>query len=73
MNLLIWAMLGGIAGWLASFFANTYRQYVMCLDVELMTAGALAGALLPMLNGCKRDFDVAAEPSLLIQFLSALQ
>ena len=73
MNLLMWAILGGIAGWLASFFANTYRQYVMCLDVELMTAGTLAGALLPMLNGYTRDFEAAAEPSLLILFLSALQ
>lgn len=73
MNILMWAMLGGIAGWLASFFANTYRQYVMCLDVELMTAGTFVGALLPVLNGGIRDFDAAAEPSLLVMFLSALQ
>ncbi len=73
MNLLIWVLLGGIVGWLASFFANAYRKYVMCLDVELMTAGTLLGALTPILSGGIRELGEAAESSLLVMFLTALE
>lgn len=73
MDLVIWAMLGGIIGWLASFFTKAHRKLVMCLDVELMTIGAVT-SVLPVLisSGTARADTVTTQSSLLILFLNAL-
>ena len=74
MDIVIWAMLGGIIGWLASFFTKAYQKLVMCLDVELMTIGAALSALPALIsNGAAQAGTATAQSSLLIMFLSALE
>ena len=73
MNILIWAMLGGIIGWLASFFAQRHQKLVMCLDLELMTIGTALGVLSALANSAAEDGAEAVQSSPLILFLSALE
>ncbi len=71
MDIIILAMLGGIVGWIGSFFAKAHQRQVMFVDVEMMTVGAVLGALLIVSIIVSGSADLAIS-SLLISFLSAL-
>ncbi|MES2535477.1 MAG: GlsB/YeaQ/YmgE family stress response membrane protein [Pseudomonadota bacterium] len=74
MNFLIWIVIGGVIGWLASLVMKTDAQQGMILNVVVGIVGALLGGwLLAPLFGTgtinQNDFSVA---SLFVSFLGAL-
>jgi uncharacterized membrane protein YeaQ/YmgE (transglycosylase-associated protein family) len=74
MNLIIWVVLGGILGWLASLVMKTDAQQGLILNVVVGIVGSfLGGFLLAPLFGTgtinQSDFSVG---SLLVSFLGAL-
>ena len=73
MNLIIWLVVGGILGWLASLVMKTDGQQGIILNVVVGIIGALiAGYLIAPLFGTgtinSNDFSVAG---LLVSFLGA--
>ena len=74
MNFLIWIVVGGVLGWLASIVMRTDAQQGMFLNVVVGIIGALLGGwLLAPLFGTgtinQSDFSLS---SLLISFLGAV-
>jgi uncharacterized membrane protein YeaQ/YmgE (transglycosylase-associated protein family) len=74
MNFLIWIVVGGILGWLASIVMKTDAQQGMILNIVVGIVGALLGGwLLAPLFGTgtinQNDFSVS---SLLVSFLGAV-
>jgi uncharacterized membrane protein YeaQ/YmgE (transglycosylase-associated protein family) len=74
MNFIIWIVVGGILGWLASLVMRTDAQQGMLLNVVVGIVGALLGGwLLAPLFGTgtinQNDFSVS---SLLVSFLGAV-
>jgi len=45
-NILVWLVLGGLAGWIASIVMRTDEQQGILLNVAVGIAGALIGALI---------------------------
>ena len=74
MNFIIWIVVGGILGWLASIVMRTDAQQGIFLNVVVGIIGALLGGwLLAPLFGTgtinQSDFSI---PSLLVSFLGAI-
>lgn len=74
MNFIIWIVMGGIMGWLASMVMKTDAQQGMLLNVVVGIIGAfLGGLLLSPLFGTgtinQNDFSIS---SLLVSFLGAV-
>ena len=74
MNFLIWIVIGGILGWLASLLMKTDAQQGMILNVVVGVVGALLGGwLLAPLFGTgtinQNDFSIG---SLLVSLLGAV-
>jgi len=74
MNFIIWIVVGGILGWLASLVMRTDAQQGMLLNVIVGIVGALLGGwLLAPLFGTgtinQNDFSIS---SLLVSFLGAV-
>lgn len=74
MNFIIWIVIGGILGWLASMVMKTDAQQGMILNVVVGIVGALLGGwLLAPLFGTgtinQNDFSIG---SLLVSFLGAV-
>ena len=74
MNFIIWIVVGGILGWLASMIMKTDAQQGMILNVIVGVVGAfLGGWLLAPLFGTstinQNDFSLS---SLLVSFLGAI-
>lgn len=74
MNFLIWIVIGGILGWLASLVMRTDAQQGIVLNIIVGIVGALLGGwLLAPLFGTgtinQNDFSVG---SLLVSFLGAV-
>jgi uncharacterized membrane protein YeaQ/YmgE (transglycosylase-associated protein family) len=74
MNFIIWIVVGGILGWLASIVMRTDAQQGMFLNVVVGIIGALLGGwLLAPLFGTgtinQSDFSI---PALLVSFLGAI-
>jgi uncharacterized membrane protein YeaQ/YmgE (transglycosylase-associated protein family) len=74
MNFLIWIVVGGIIGWLASLVMKTDAQQGMFLNVVVGIVGALLGGwlLAPLLGTGtinQNDFSIS---SLFVSFLGAL-
>lgn len=74
MNLIIWLIVGGILGWLASLVMGTDRQQGLILNILVGIGGALiAGFVLtPLLGGGtinQNDFSLAG---LIVSFVGAL-
>jgi uncharacterized membrane protein YeaQ/YmgE (transglycosylase-associated protein family) len=74
MNFIIWIVVGGILGWLASMVMRTDAQQGMLLNVIVGIVGALLGGwLLAPLFGTgtinQNDFSIS---SLLVSFLGAI-
>ena len=74
MNLIVWLVVGGLIGWLASIFMGTDARQGILLNVVVGIVGAvLGGWLLGGLVGAgsinQGDFSV---PGLLVSFLGAV-
>jgi uncharacterized membrane protein YeaQ/YmgE (transglycosylase-associated protein family) len=74
MNFILWIVIGGVIGWLASLVMRTDAQQGMLLNVIVGIIGALLGGwLLAPLFGTgtinQNDFSIA---SLLVSFLGAV-
>ncbi|GAB3548521.1 MAG TPA: GlsB/YeaQ/YmgE family stress response membrane protein [Noviherbaspirillum sp.] len=74
MNFIIWIVVGGILGWLASLVMRTDAQQGMLLNIVVGIVGALLGGwLLAPLFGTgtinQNDFSIS---SLLVSFLGAV-
>jgi len=74
MNFIIWIVIGGILGWLASLVMRTDAQQGVLLNVVVGIVGALLGGwLLAPLFGTgtinQNDFSIS---SLLVSFLGAV-
>jgi len=74
MNFIIWIVVGGILGWLASLVMRTDAQQGLLLNIVVGIIGALLGGwLLAPLFGTgtinQNDFSF---PSLLVSFLGAI-
>lgn len=74
MNFILWIVIGGVIGWLASLVMRTDAQQGMLMNVIVGIIGALLGGwLLAPLFGTgtinQNDFSIA---SLLVSFLGAV-
>lgn len=74
MNFLIWIVIGGVLGWLASLVMKTDAQQGLLLNIIVGIVGALLGGwLLAPLFGTgtinQNDFSIS---SLLVSFLGAV-
>jgi len=74
MNLILWLVLGGILGWLASIVMKTNDQQGLILNIVVGVVGAfLGGLLLAPLFGTgtinQSDFSIG---SLFVSFLGAV-
>jgi uncharacterized membrane protein YeaQ/YmgE (transglycosylase-associated protein family) len=74
MNFLIWLIVGGVMGWLASLIMRTDAQQGLILNVVIGIVGAFIGGLLlvPMLGSAtinQGDFSVAG---ILVSLLGAV-
>ncbi len=74
MNFIIWLIVGGIIGWLASIVMRTDAQQGILLNVIVGIVGAILGGLIlaPLLGGgniTQGDFSLS---SLLISLLGAV-
>ena len=74
MNFLIWIIIGGVLGWLASLVMRTDAQQGIILNIIVGIVGALLGGwLLAPLFGTgtinQNDFSIS---SLLVSFLGAV-
>jgi len=73
MNIIIWLIVGGVIGWLASLVMKTSGQGII-LNVVVGIVGAFIGGYLisPLIGGGninQQDFSV---PSLVVSFLGAV-
>ena len=73
MGIIIWLVIGGIIGWLASMVMKTDKQQGMILNVVVGIVGAMIGGLLiaPLLGSGtinRMDFSI---PGLLASFIGA--
>ncbi|HEX2543098.1 MAG TPA: GlsB/YeaQ/YmgE family stress response membrane protein [Caldimonas sp.] len=73
MNFIIWLIVGGIIGWLASLMMKTDGQQGIILNVVVGIVGALLGGWLisPLLGVGTINQDNFSLPSLLVSFLGA--
>jgi uncharacterized membrane protein YeaQ/YmgE (transglycosylase-associated protein family) len=74
MNIVIWLILGGVIGWVASLLMRTDAQQGLFLNVVVGVVGALLGGWLigPMIGAGtinQRDFSLS---SLLVSLLGAV-
>ncbi len=46
MGIVLWSVLGAIAGWIASVIMKTNTQHGLLIDIVLGTFGALVGGLI---------------------------
>jgi len=74
MNLILWLVLGGILGWLASILMKTNSQQGIILNVIVGIVGAMIGGwfISPMVGvGTINQGDLSL-PGLLVSFLGAV-
>ncbi|CAN7518711.1 GlsB/YeaQ/YmgE family stress response membrane protein [Pseudoduganella sp. LjRoot289] len=74
MSFLLWIVIGGVLGWLASLVMKTDAQQGMLLNVVVGIVGALLGGWLiaPMLGTGTINTDDFSVGSLLVSFLGAV-
>ena len=74
MNLIIWLLVGGVIGWIASMIMGTNSRQGIILNVVVGIVGAmLAGFLLtPLLGGAPITSGALDIRSLVVSFLGAL-
>lgn len=74
MNFIIWIVIGGILGWLASIVMKTNAQQGMFLNVIVGIVGALLGGwlLAPLFGTGTINRDDFSMSSLVVSFLGAV-
>lgn len=74
MNFILWIVIGGIIGWLASMVMKTNAQQGMILNIIVGIVGALLGGwfLAPLFGTGTINQDDFSLPSLGVSFLGAL-
>ena len=73
MNFIIWLIVGGVIGWLASIAMKTNGQQGIVLNVVVGIVGAMLGGWLisPMVGAGTINQDNFSLPALLVSFLGA--
>ena len=73
MNFIIWLIVGGVIGWLASIVMKTDGQQGIILNVVVGIVGALLGGWLisPMVGAGTINQDNFSMPALLVSFAGA--
>ena len=73
MNIIIWLMVGGIIGWLASLLMNSNDQQGMVLNVVVGIVGAMLGGwfISPLVGVGTINQDNFSLPALVVSFLGA--
>jgi uncharacterized membrane protein YeaQ/YmgE (transglycosylase-associated protein family) len=74
MNFIIWIVVGGIIGWLASLVMKTDAEQGMILNIVVGIVGALLGGwlLAPLFGTGTINQGEFSLPSLLVSFLGAV-
>ncbi len=74
MNLIVWIVIGGVLGWLASIVMKTDTQQGVLLNVVVGIVGALVGGwmLAPLFGTDSINQNVFSISGLLISFLGAI-
>lgn len=74
MNFIIWLVVGGVIGWLASLLMRTDGQQGLFLNVIVGIVGALLGGwfISPMVGIGTINQDNFSMPALLISFIGAV-
>lgn len=74
MNFIIWLIVGGIIGWLASIVMKTDGQQGLFLNVIVGIVGAMLGGwfLSPLLGSSTINQDNFSFPGLFVSFLGAV-
>ena len=74
MNLIIWLVLGGIVGWLASILMKTDAQQGLLLNVVVGIVGAMVSGWLisPLVGVATINQDNFSLPGLLVSFVGAV-
>lgn len=74
MNFIIWLIVGGIVGWLASIMMKTDAQQGIFLNVIVGIVGAMLGGwlLAPMFGTSTINQDAFSLSALLVSFLGAV-
>ena len=74
MNLIIWIILGGVIGWLASIVMRTDSQQGLFLNVVVGIVGGLLGGwfLAPLFGTATINQNNFSLPSLMVSFLGAI-
>jgi len=74
MNFIIWVVLGGIIGWLASIVMKTDAQQGLFLNVVVGVVGAFLGGLLltPLFGSGTINNDDFSLPGVIVSFLGAI-
>jgi len=73
MNLIVWLIVGGVIGWLASLLMKTDGQQGLFLNVVVGIVGAMLGGwfLSPLLGAGTINQSNFSMPALLVSFLGA--
>ena len=73
MNLIVWLIVGGLIGWLASVLMKTNGQQGIFLNVVVGIVGAMLGGwfLSPLLGAGTINQNNFSLPALLVSFLGA--
>lgn len=71
MNILLWIVLGAVAGWLASMVMKTNREQGLLMDIVVGIVGAVLGGWIFGMFGAQgvSGFNL---PSLLVAFVGAV-
>jgi len=74
MNFIVWVVLGGIIGWLASIVMKTNAQQGIFLNIIVGVVGAFLGGLLlaPLFGAGTINSDDFSLGGLLVSFLGAI-
>ena len=74
MNFIVWVVLGGIIGWLASIVMKTNAQQGIFLNIIVGVVGAFLGGLLlaPLVGAGTINSDDFSLGGLLVSFLGAI-
>jgi uncharacterized membrane protein YeaQ/YmgE (transglycosylase-associated protein family) len=74
INIIIWLVVGGVLGWLASIVMKTDAQQGIILNVIVGIVGAVLGGwlLAPLFGTGTINQDNLSLPSLLVSFLGAV-
>ncbi len=74
MNFLLWIIIGGVIGWLASIIVGTDREQGIFLNIIVGIVGAFVGGILfsPLVGGGTINTGSLSLTSLLISLLGAI-